>query len=539
MLGTKQLASESTGGTEALRDHLANEIVFNSVSFSSLADDVHHTIFTFLSYNEKIKTISSNTSLYRLYLKKERIIQLKDKNVLNFFHDLSFQQLILEKIVSPLDQLIIHDKDSLYHPLMNGGHDLVVPQLNGVRALDLPIDIYVMLNELFPDFIPVVQNLHLRPSYGSHNDLHLLNSNYDKEMESERILPFLHRAKKSIKFYSLKDLTEELSLSPTIEELSFEYCNVIKKLASPLPNLRVVKLDETIIRNLHDFSHLQQLSLDEPVISEMTNYTALNKAKRLILRECEETEDFTFLQETEEVNIFSFFGIMDYSKCFKKSKKIHIKDDFPATDIDVDLSYYSQVEEFTLTGEKLVLTNGLATGRISSTLKRLHLANVCGIKNLSGFDHLTKISLLNCPNITTLIGLTHVPSIHLYGLVVTSLEGLGENRDVWIESCDNITDFSPLKYVNRVTVANCKGFRDASHLDQVAHVTITSCDGLEDVSGFRNAESVELLVCPLVKSVGALKDVKKMKVYKCKLLNCSLPSFFLLREIVLTQLPIN
>eukprot|EP00599_Poterioochromonas_sp_BG-1_P002836 CAMPEP_0173143184 /NCGR_PEP_ID=MMETSP1105-20130129/6527_1 /TAXON_ID=2985 /ORGANISM="Ochromonas sp., Strain BG-1" /LENGTH=454 /DNA_ID=CAMNT_0014056707 /DNA_START=131 /DNA_END=1495 /DNA_ORIENTATION=- len=449
-------------------------------------------------------TISCNTSLHRLLFKKERIVKLFGENTITFFYDADFQQMILEKIESPLDQLFLHDESNLYN-LLTEGDDLEVPQLNGIKTLILPVDIYVKLNELFPEFLPAVQNLHLCPSF-------------HEEIESERIIPFLHRVTKSIQFSSLQNLPEELSLSSTLEELSFEYCNAIHKLSSPLPNLRTVKLTESIIENLNDFNHLQELSLDETQVSVMTNYTALNTAKRLILQNFQGLSDFTFLQETEEIFISSFFQMIDYSKCFKKSKNIALRDFSPSIKIDVDLSYYSQVEEFTITGEKLILKNGLAKGIVPAPLKRLNLANVFGIANLTGFEHLMKISLLNCPDITTLEGLTRVPSIHLYGLGLTSLEGLGENRDVWIESCGSITDFSPLKSVNRVKIVNCKGFTEASHLDHVAYVVIDCCGRLEDVRDLRNAKSVRLSNCPFIKSIEGLKDVKDLKVSNCKFL---------------------
>lgn len=99
-----------------------------------------------------------------------------------------------------------------------------------------------------------------------------------------------------------------------------------------------------------------------------------------------------------------------------------------------------------------------------------------------------------------------------------SLEELGENKEVHINFCNNITDFSPLRHVNRVTIADCEGFTDSLQLDHVAHVTIGFCDRLEDVSGLRNAESVDLFDCPRIKSVEILKDVKNLKVSNCELL---------------------
>lgn len=174
--------------------------------------------------------------------------------------------MILEKIESPLDQLFLSDSGcNIFNPYIDGTR--IVPRLNGVKTLVLSIDIYVRLNELYPDSIPLVQNLQLF-------------SSFHEEIAGERILPFLPRVTKSIHFYSLH-LPKELFLSLSIEELSFENCNVINNLSSPLPNLRIVRLLNSCIYNLNDFNHLEELTIDESQIFAMTNYSALFTAKKL------------------------------------------------------------------------------------------------------------------------------------------------------------------------------------------------------------------------------------------------------------------
>lgn len=143
--------------------------------------------------------------------------------------------------------------------------------------------------------------------------------------------------------------------------------------------------------------------------------------KNLFFGSFENLFQFKFLQETEEIFIATFCDlyIIDYSKSFKKSKKITIKDFAPSNRVNVDISYYSQIEEFNIEGDKVSFKNGITTGIIPATLKRLHLTNVHGISGLAGFEHLRKISLFNYPNITTLRGLERVPIIHLNGFVAS------------------------------------------------------------------------------------------------------------------------
>lgn len=126
------------------------------------------------------------------------------------------------------------------------------------------------LNESYPDFIPAVRKLYLYPSF------------YDEiQVEGKRIIPFLQRVTTSIELSDFQDLPEELSLSPSIEELYLTRCNVIK-LSSPLPSLRVVGLTEACIINLNDFHHLQELRMYGVQGSMMSNI----KAKKLHFREC-------------------------------------------------------------------------------------------------------------------------------------------------------------------------------------------------------------------------------------------------------------
>ncbi len=482
-------------------------LVVGAVDYlTRLPDGLHQIIFGYLIYDEKISTITVNSFLYRLFFKRERKILLFGENTINFFTDVKFQQMILGKIYSPLDQLSVHDTYFLFHEHCKNLIDLPIPHLNGLMSLFLPIDIYAKINEAFPTAIPKVRNLILARSY---------DDNYDLE-STWKIFPFLHRVVESIRFSGLENVPEELSLPSSIKELSFDRGSTINKLSSPLPNLRVLILFYSPIRNLNDFKYLDVLRVDQAQLSVMSDYAALTTAKKLNIEYSQRLTDISFLQENEDITIFGCGNLVNFTNCFSKSKKITI--DISYESIDVDVSYYSKVEELKLTGMQLVLMNGLARGGISSSLRHLHLEGVGGFTNLIGFEHLEKVSLLKCPDITTLRGLIRVPSIHLSDLALATLDELGENKDVWVESCDNITDFSPLKYVNRVKVVSCKGFTDASHLDHVSHVTITSCDGLEDVSGLRDAKLVELYFCPLIKSVAELDHVKNLRVDCCQYL---------------------
>lgn len=477
--------------------------------FTALPDDFHRSIFNYLSYREKMNLISCDTSFYRLYFQKERKIKLSDWNTRKFFVDEHFQRMILEKMDSPLHQLHMNVNESFEDVLNKGGIDVHIPRFNGVHTLVLSMDVYVKLNERYPDCIPAVQNLHL--------------SSEGEAIKGERILPFLHRVTKSIDFYSLRNLPETLSLSSSIEEVTLQYCNATK-LSLPLPNLHFVKLKQSCIQNLNDFQHLSTLFIDEVQVSAMkTDYTALITAKILRIENWDNLSDFSFLQENEEIIIRYCLTVTNYSNCFKNSKKITIQwtessggDDCPS--FNIDLSYYSQVEEFHFEGEdhNVVLTNGLATGIIPPTLKYLYLGGVHNITNLEGFEHLKKVQIEYCPDITTLRGLGRVNSVSIGGLELKSLEGLGgENKDVCIGDCAKIKDFSPLKHVNRVRIFGCKGFTNSSHLDHVSHVFISSCEGLKTLKGFKNAQSVKLVCCQSIKDFSPLKHVKLVTLHSC------------------------
>ena len=248
----------------------------------------------------------------------------------------------------------------------------------------------------------------------------------------------------------------------------------------------------------------------------MSDYSALSTARSLAIHASGNSlSDVSFLQENEEIIITACYRLVDYANCFHKTKKIKLDFYSASVDVDINLSNYSKVEEFKLEGDDILLTHGLARGIIPPTLKQLQLKGVGEFTDLIGFGHLNKVSLIECLDVSSLSGLERVASVSLVRMPLKSLEGLGENKDVFIEFLDEVTDFSPLKYVKRVTVRRCRGFTDASHLDHVSHVSIKDCNQLVDVSALRNAESIELDSCRLVKTVEALKDVQRLSVRLC------------------------
>lgn len=60
------------------------------------------------------------------------MIRIDGTNIVNFFYDFDFQQMILEKIESPFDQPIIFNSGNYLRVLH--GNDLHVPHLNGINS---------------------------------------------------------------------------------------------------------------------------------------------------------------------------------------------------------------------------------------------------------------------------------------------------------------------------------------------------------------------------------------------------------------------
>jgi hypothetical protein len=107
---------------------------------------------------------------------------------------------------------------------------------------------------------------------------------------------------------------------------------------------------------------------------------------------------------------------------------------------------------------------------------------------------LQEIYLVNCPAITDLTAVAHVPTIYLdYCNRITNMNMCGENQIlVSISHCSSLVNIKALRKVKKVELYECDGLTDCSALSQVFNLSIVDCDNISDYSSLSNNNSLLL-----------------------------------------------
>jgi hypothetical protein len=98
------------------------------------------------------------------------------------------------------------------------------------------------------------------------------------------------------------------------------------------------------------------------------------------------------------------------------------------------------------------------------------------------------------------------------------ISGLGENKVVTITECHNISDFSSLKRVPKITIKDYSGFRSGScTMENVQILTINRCCNFKDTSLIGKMRNFNLLNCLCI-SLAGLPEVSSLciSVYRGK-----------------------
>jgi hypothetical protein len=70
---------------------------------------------------------------------------------------------------------------------------------------------------------------------------------------------------------------------------------------------------------------------------------------------------------------------------------------------------------------------------------------------------------------------------------------LGENKVVYLESCDRIQSFAALKNVPKVDIALCAGFSNGFDVENVLYLKISYCRNFIDVTMLGKVDHLQLL----------------------------------------------
>ncbi len=100
-----------------------------------------------------------------------------------------------------------------------------------------------------------------------------------------------------------------------------------------------------------------------------------------------------------------------------------------------------------------------------------------GSFTLPSEHHIRQIMVSECDGFISLLNFDRIYSVRLVDLRIYSLEGLGShNRVVEVDSCPFITDFSPLRHCDKVSIRNCRGFQDINQVRSVKDLIFSPDD---------------------------------------------------------------
>ncbi len=258
----------------------------------------------------------------------------------------------------------------------------------------------------------------------------------------------------------------------TIENYDFPNLPVIANLKSlTIANTETFSLNGL---NISAYSNLRCLKLSHVSIKDVCRLDGIHELHLLC---CDGIRDISCLNHNYKIVIDECKDITDYSNSFRYSKIIEIA--FPSTFTlqtiqGLDLSKAHEARK-------------IYVGRVyhkkplllpqSSRLHEVQVEHLDGPFTLPSDHQIRQILVRDTPNFISLIYFNRIYSVKLLGLRIYSLEGLGSgNRGVEVNTCPLITDFSPLRHCDKVTIRNCQGFQDINQVRGVKEISFSPAD---------------------------------------------------------------
>ncbi len=252
-----------------------------------------------------------------------------------------------------------------------------------------------------------------------------------------------------------------------------------------IPNIPIIPtLESLTIANTHTFclnglnistySNLRRLILCCVNIEDISSLDGIHE---LHSDRCDEIRDISSLNHNYMIIISECVGIIDYSNSFRYSEVLEIfcPQRFTGEPIKgFDLSKAMEARKICFGGEyhnkPLLLPQ-------SSSLHAVEVENLEGSFILPSEHNIRRITVgPQCSHVTSLLHFDRIYSVTLVGLRISSLEGLGSgNRVIEVDNCPLITDFSPLRHCDKVTIRNCKGFQDINQVRGVKDLIFCPC----------------------------------------------------------------
>eukprot|EP01040_Poterioochromonas_malhamensis_P008252 gene8252-8926_t len=510
-----------------------------SDALTSLPDSLYPQMLTYLGNQDRLSMIHCNCYLYQRLIRKYRIFQLKNYRIVElFFTDSLFRDKLFDRMEDSSKQLILQEPIMLVN-----FSDPTIFCINGWNKLSLSVSSFLSLLQAFPNAFPNV------------SILHLMNYSHYSDYDSAAAISSLNTTvtvKDRLTLEGIK-IRSSIKLPETLKHLMLDDCSLsIENLQTILFTLKTLTIQHhTKLTNieLFNFNNLHTLILKN--MKELINLKLFNKVKQLFLYDCHRLQNLDSLQDNEKIVVdFSMKTVIveqdnddnniengnnfDYNDNlssirnpklmnllyhFSNSKSIELT--FTDHKVAIDLSYYDNIERFTLTGSLHTFSQqrsipSFYTKNIPTPLKVLKLHGVMNLETLGegNFDHLQYIELVRC-GLTSLVGLGNVKFVRLEDLPdLSSLEGLGNrNRKVILKDLMSL-DFEPVKNVYDLTLIGCTHF---TSMPMVYGIKRLRFEGRSNFEYLRceDLEQLEVCRCNKLKTIQGMGRVAKLIIKDC------------------------
>jgi hypothetical protein len=294
-----------------------------------------------------------------------------------------------------------------------------------------------------------------------------------------------------------------------------------------LKSLKHLKLQN--FNALSDISNLSCLiSLSLRSCPSVKDVSALKKLKKVVLEFCDEIEDISPLGHVCFIAINSCENITKISS-LTNNEKVSVFGCHNITDarqwknevarfVESDVTNTAELMAGFPNAEVMTLFDYIETRNVSigSKLKCLKLDNSF-LRDMTSLSSLFTVVLYACNNMKMLNGLETVQNLSIkWCSALCDISNLGKgNRNVLIESCRMINDFSSLREVPRVRIKRCCGFTNGYDIAGAKIIIVDSCSNITDVSMLGNAEQVELQSCDGITSLRGFENVPMIVIENC------------------------
>lgn len=405
-----------------------------------LPDDLYFVIFSFLNLRDTVQIVSATRGLSERLLKRVRQIRLfSQERSQDFISSKQFRERVLQSIHNPLQSLglRIHSFEGANLSFLNDFPSLSYHEL---RVYDLQL--------FHQSFLPLIDQVN---SLTFENNL----ESYQADNDFNELLSSINSSHVNLKQLTLVNYIFESALPviSSLESLTLRSCDFYS--TSTLNNRR--------------FSHLKRLILED--CRHLEDVSAFDGIHELHLIRCPNIRNISSLKHNYKIQISFCSGIPDYRGSCQFSTIVQIdRIDSRSENIDVSImpSSLQNVKSLQLQGNNSFQTiHGYLPIETCLNLRFVSIISYKYSFLLPSNHNIKEIIIEECARFESCMNMKNITKISLRDLEnlknLTGLEDTSDSnsyRSIEVNSCPNITDFTPLQSYQKISIFHCKGFSD-------------------------------------------------------------------------------